>query len=242
MPHAFDLPTPQLARAQAEWLSAARSRLLRRAQIATLRRVLELGSGHGQVAAELQRRARGRVVGLDRRLAPLGSPDWPAEVVRVCADVERLPFADRSFDLVFCQWTLLWVEHPAQAVAEAARILEPGGYFLAIEPDFGGLIEHPSALAARELWIDGLGRAGADPLMARRLPGMLVAAGFEVRVDLFDRLVPPSPLRFGLLAELPLTDDERRRLSAIEQADAATATEAKVVHLPMFLVTARRLP
>lgn len=242
MAHAFDLPSPQLVRAQAEWLSAARSRLLRRVQIATRRRVLELGSGHGQVAAELQRRAGGRAVGLDRRLTPLSSPDWPADVVRVCADAERLPFADRSFDLVFCQWTLLWIEHPAQAVAEVARVLEPGGHFLAIEPDFGGLIEYPSELATRELWIAGLGRAGADPLVARRLPGLLAATGFEVRVDLLDRLEPPSPLRLELLAELPLTDDERRRLSAIGRTDAATLPAAKTVHLPMFLATARRLP
>lgn len=240
MPNQFDLPPPQLARAQAQWLAAARSRLLRRVQIATKRRVLELGCGHGEVAAELQRRSGGRTVGLDRRLEALAGPDWPAEVFRVCADAERLPFADRRFDLVYCQWTLLWCARPARAVAEIARVLGPGGQWVAIEPDFGGLIEYPPQIATRELWLDGLSRAGADPLIGRRLPGLLHAAGLEVRVDLLDHLEPASPLRLELLAGLPLADAGRSLLAEIQQAEAAVAPEAKVAHLPMFLVTARK--
>jgi len=234
-----DLPSPESSREQAAWLAAGRSRLLRRAQIATRRRVLDLGCGYGIVAAELQRRSGGRVVGLDRRLDALRATGWPAAVLRVCADGHRLPFADRSFDLVLCQWTMLWLERPADAIAEVARVLVPGGHFLVIEPDFGGLVEHPPEIATRELWLDGLGRAGADPLVGRRLPGLLTAAGFGVRVDLLDRLEPPSALRLELLGELPLTDDERSFLAAVRQADAALDASAKVAHLPMFLITAR---
>lgn len=235
-----DLPSPRLAQAQAEWLAGARSRLLRRAQIATRRRVLELGSGYGQVAGELARRSGGPVIGLDRRLTPLAEPEWPADVARVCADAEQLPFAGQSFELVYCQWTFLWIERPARAAAEAARVLRAGGVLLAIEPDFGGLIEYPPALATRQLWLDALGRAGADPLVGRRLPGLLAAAGLDVGVDLADRLEPPSPLRLESLEELPLSTDERARLAAIRAAEAAMPTRAKVVHLPMFLVTARK--
>jgi SAM-dependent methyltransferase len=161
-------------------------------------------------------------------------------VARVCADAERLPFADGMFDLVFCQWTWLWLEHPDRAAADVARVLQPGGCLLTIEPDFGGLIEHPASLVTRTLWLDALRRAGADPLTGRRLPAVLTAAGFEVRVDLLDRLEPPSSLRLDLLAELPLTAEEHPRLAAVRQADALVPATEKVVHLPMFLITARK--
>jgi SAM-dependent methyltransferase len=235
-----DLPSPALARMQSEWLATARSRLLRRVQIATRRSVLELGAGYGTVAGELQRRSGGRAIGLDRRLSALANSEWPADVARVCADAQQLPFADRSFDLVYCQWTFLWLENPGPAASEVARVLQPDGVLVAIEPDFGGLIEYPPALGARELWLDALGRAGADPRIGRRLPGVLSDAGFEVQVDLSDRLEPPSPRRLEILEELPLSDDERARLTAVRQAEAELPAQGKVVHLPMFLVTARR--
>jgi SAM-dependent methyltransferase len=235
-----DLPSLSLAAEQAAWLAAARSRLLRRVQIATRRRVLDLGCGHGIVATEFQRRSGGPVVGVDRRFDALQRPGWPRGVLRVCGDGHRLPFADRSFDVVFCQWTMLWLRRPDRAIAEIARVLTPGGHFLAIEPDFGGLVEYPPGIATRELWLDGLGRAGADPLVGRRLPGLLGAAGFEVRVDLLDRLDPPSPLRLELLGELPLSEDERALLAAVAQADAQVEPAARVAHLPMFLVTAQK--
>lgn len=224
---------------QGEWLAAARSRLLRRAQIATRRRVLELGCGHALVTNELQRRAGGCVVGLDRHAATLARAAGTTEAGLVCANAEQLPFAERTFELVFCQWTWLWLEHPARVAAEVARVLQAGECLLAIEPDFGGLIEYPPALFTRDLWLEGLRRAGADPLIGRRLPAVLAAAGFEVRVDLLDRLEPSSSVRLDLLAELPLTEDERARLAAVRQADAMLSDLERVVHLPMFLITAR---
>jgi SAM-dependent methyltransferase len=235
-----DLPSPERSRQQAGWLGAARSRLLRRAEIATRRRVLDLGCGHVIVAAELQRRTGGRIVAVDCRREALRGPDWPPGVPALCADGHRLPFTDRSFDLVFCQWTMLWLRRPDRVIAEVGRVLLPGGHFLLIEPDFGGLVEYPPAIATRELWLDGLSRAGADPLVGRRLPGLLTAAGFEVRVDLLDRLLAPSPLRLELLGELPLSEDERALLAAAARADAQLEPAARVAHLPMFLVTARK--
>lgn len=239
MPH-FDLPAPALLAAQAEWLAPARSRLLRRAQIATRRSVLDLGCAYGRVAAELRRRCAGRVVGLDHRREVLAEPDWPQGVRAVCAAAARLPFADGAFDLVFSQWTLVWVRRLAEALADVARVLQPAGHFLAIEPDFGAMLEHPPEIAARELWLAGLRRAGADPLVGRRLPGLLAAAGFEVRVDLLDQLERPSPLRLDLLAALPLSEEERSLLDGVRRADAATPAPAKLAHLPMLLVTARK--
>ncbi len=236
----FDLPPRHLLRQQADWLAPARARLLRRAEIARRRCVLDLACGCGAVTGELVRRSGGLVIALDRSRQALRADDRAmAGAARLCADAAALPLADGSLDLVFCQLALMWLDVGA-AVAEIRRVLRPGGVLVAIEPDYGGLIEHPPALATRELWISGLRRAGADPLVGRKLPGVLAAAGFEVRVDLLDRLAEPCAARLELLRGLPLVEAELEQLRAIEAAEAATPEAQRVVHLPMFLVTATR--
>lgn len=234
-----DLPTALLAQQQAAWLEGARARLLRRAQVAQRHRVLELGCGWGDVAGELSRRCGGTVVALDRRWLPLAQGIGFGQARRLCGDALRLPLASEAFDLVYCQWTLLWLDLPA-ALAEIARVLRPGGVLVAIEPDYEGLIEHPNEISTRQLWAAGLTAAGADPRVGRRLPGLLQAAGFEVRVDLADSLEPPSPLRFELLAGLPLDEIQRNELSAVREASRRIPIEQQVAHLPLFLITATR--
>jgi SAM-dependent methyltransferase len=234
------LPPPELLAQQSAWLAPARARLLRRAQIARRRRVLDLACGTGAVTGELVRRCGGRVVALDRNLQALSGADGPfGGSARVCGDAARLPFAEGAFDLVFCQLALMWLK-ARLAVEEIRRVLESGGLLLAVEPDYGGMIEYPPHIAARELWLAALARAGADPLIGRKLPGLAAAAGLRVRVDLLERLERPSPARFDLLRGLPLTEAEQGALRRIEAADAACADCDRVVHLPMFLVTAEK--
>ena len=49
------------------------------------------------------------------------------------APAERLPFADSSFDTVVSTLVLCTVPDPAAALAELARVLEPGGRLLFLE-------------------------------------------------------------------------------------------------------------
>jgi SAM-dependent methyltransferase len=46
------------------------------------------------------------------------------------ADVMRLPFADRSFDAVVCQFGAMFFPDKPRAFSEVARVLRPGGTFL----------------------------------------------------------------------------------------------------------------
>jgi SAM-dependent methyltransferase len=46
------------------------------------------------------------------------------------ADAMQLPFADRTFDAVVCQFGVMFVPDKAKAYAEARRVLTPGGLFL----------------------------------------------------------------------------------------------------------------
>jgi SAM-dependent methyltransferase len=236
--HEFTVPSADLLERQAAWLAPARMRLLRRAGIAHRRTVLDLACGRGAVTAELVQRCAGTVVALDcSRNVLAGQSAQFAGATVLCGDAEQLPLGDGAFDLVFCQFAFLWLDVPA-AVREVRRVLAPGGVLAAIEPDYGGLIEHPPEIAIRQLWLAALARAGADPCVGRKLPAILAAAGFQVHVDLLDRLMPSSPLRFDLLAGLPLTDEENARLRCARQRDAALDDSSRVVHLPMFLILA----
>ena len=229
-----DLPSAELLRRQAERLCAMRSRLLRRAEIAHRRVVVDLGAGRGAVTPELARRGGGIVVAVDRRREPLRGLAVPA----VGADAARLPFRDRSVDLVFVQFVFLWLAAPVAALGELRRVLRPGGVLLAVEPDYGGLVEHPPELALGALWRAALARAGADPLVGRKLGPWLGAAGFRVRVDLVPTVDDAGSERFELLGELPLEPVERAALARARSAEAALPAAARFVHLPVYWFTA----
>lgn len=92
--------------------------------------VLDLASGDG-VFAELIAAHAASVTCVDvstavidaarRRLAGVGN------VAFHLGDMHRLPFADASFDHVFAMHALSYSTEPARLLAEAARLLRPGG-------------------------------------------------------------------------------------------------------------------
>jgi SAM-dependent methyltransferase len=233
----YALPEAELLQQQAGWLAGARGRLLRGAGIAHRRRILDLGAGYGAVTGELARRAGGLVVALDREESALRHITAGHSVG---GDVLNLPFADESFDLVFCQCVLMWVGDGVSAMAEIHRILQPGGVLIAIEPDYGGMIEYPPDIVTRDLWLAALKRVGAEACMGRMLPGLLAKQGFQLKIHLLDEIAPSSSLRFEFLQGLPLTEAETAVLSHIQLAAATLPLETQVAHLPFVLVTANK--
>jgi SAM-dependent methyltransferase len=96
-------------------------------------RVLEFGCGGGQWSRWLAA-AGARPVGLDLSLNQLRHAAGllggaGRRVPFVNADAERTPFVDESFDLVMCDHGAMTFADPARTVAEAARVLRPGGLF-----------------------------------------------------------------------------------------------------------------
>lgn len=226
---------------QADWLAPARAQLWRRVHIARRRSVLDLGTGYGAVVAELVQRSGGQVVALDHDLAPLRDKTPFTGAARVAGDGTRLPFDGATFDLILTQLTLLWISPLDAAVAEIWRTLRSGGVLVSLEPDYGGMIEYPPEIQSRDLWISILSRSGADPIIGRKLPGILAAQGFRVQVSLFDTLVAPSPDRFAFLADLPLSPEEQQRLKNLHSlAHTRIGTWEQVAHLPFFLIRATK--
>ncbi|WP_063890713.1 class I SAM-dependent methyltransferase [Sciscionella sediminilitoris] len=101
-------------------------------------RVLDIGTGPGQVTGELARLVgpRGLVVGLDlsvpmlRRAAGTAAPN----TAFVRADATGLPFRDAVFDAVHSAYTIQLVREGAAMLAEMARVLRPGGRLCVLAP------------------------------------------------------------------------------------------------------------
>ena len=84
-------------------------------------------SGGGVIVCDANERmlAVGRDRALDRGI--LAGIEW------ICADAERLPLADRSVDLYTIAFGLRNVTRIEAALAEARRVLRPGGRFMCLE-------------------------------------------------------------------------------------------------------------
>ena len=74
-----------------------------------------------------------RILSLDLDIP--GSPTPLAHVLRGRGDLLRLPVADSSLDMLVCYYVIEHVADPAQAFAEAARVVKPGGLFFASVPE-----------------------------------------------------------------------------------------------------------
>lgn len=88
--------------------------------------VLDVGCGDGRLPSLLDGSVRW--VGVDSSPTQLrANPYRPV----ILADMRRLPFRDKSFAEVTHLWCLYHLDDPVEAVAEARRVLQPGGRYYA---------------------------------------------------------------------------------------------------------------
>lgn len=150
-------------------------------------RCLDAGSGLGEDARAIADAYGAWVVGVDRSARMTAEAKaraaGDARLDFVTADATRLPLQDAVLDAAWVKRTLMHLGTPADAVAELARVVRPGGPIVAVEPDLevvlidSGLPEATRRVLARRA-------AGyASPWVGRQLRGLLLAAGLaDVRV------------------------------------------------------------
>jgi ArsR family transcriptional regulator len=135
--------------------------------------IADLGAGEGTLSLMLAQRAR-RVIAVDNSEKMVS---YGAEIARShgvsnleyrLGDLEELPLAEAEVDLALFHQSLHHALHPEKAVAEAARILRPGGRIIIVD-----LLKHGYE-EARELYADvWLGFAQVE------LIGLLRQANFQ---------------------------------------------------------------
>ncbi len=93
-------------------------------------RVLDLGCGAGDSVALFRARdPHVEWVGLDVPGSPEASDRTRRDARFETFDGISMPFADGSFELVYCKQVLEHVRHPERLLAEVYRVLVPGGWF-----------------------------------------------------------------------------------------------------------------
>jgi SAM-dependent methyltransferase len=152
-------------------------------------RVLDLGCGPGFLAAEMALAVGpgGAVHGADLSPAMLeiagrrepGPGAAPIELSR--QDVLALALPDAAFDAAVCTQVYEYVADMPAALAEARRVLAPGGRLLILDTDWDSIVwrSDDDARMGRVLsaWDEHLTHRD----LPRRLPELLAGAGFALR-------------------------------------------------------------
>jgi ubiquinone/menaquinone biosynthesis C-methylase UbiE len=172
---------------QAELIAEPTAVLLRRGGIVPGMRVLDLGSGPGDVSFQVAEMvgADGSVVGVERDRAQLDvaerrRTDLNARNV-VFREGDARTFVDEEpFDAVVCRLLLMHLPDAVDVLSHHARNLAPGGVVVAVDYDMGGVRSLPEVelYSAVKRWIvAGFQHAGADPFVGMRFPAMFEKAG-----------------------------------------------------------------
>jgi len=166
---------------QANWTRGLRSYIFEKVGLANARRVLEVGCGTGAILSEVSKRPV--LYGLDIDPAALTECHVNApDALLIQGNALQLPYPDKSFDIVYSHFLLLWVRQPLQAVLEMKRVTRSGGYVIAFaEPDYVNRVDAPDELIPLGKWqTESLLRQGADPSLGARLAGLFFKAGINI--------------------------------------------------------------
>ena len=103
--------------------------LLDAANVSAGASLLDVGCGPGYVSAAADERGA-NPIGIDfsAEMIAIAKKMWPDIDFRE-GDAQKLPFAEKTFDRVVANFALLHLSNPERAMAEACRVLKPGGRF-----------------------------------------------------------------------------------------------------------------
>ena len=170
---ALDLPAAMVEQALSDLLPAGE-----------IGRLLDIGTGTGRLLEVLAPRVTsGLGVDASRAMLALARARLARPGLTHCAvrqaDMYRLPLADAGFDLVVLHMVLHYAEDPAGVLAEAARVLRPGGRLVVVDLAAHARTDVMTRLAHRwpgfddaSLWAF-FARAGLTPEPALAVPGPL---------------------------------------------------------------------
>lgn len=187
--------------------------MLRLAGSRPVRLHADLGTGTGAVLRRFAPLAA-QSIGIDssREMLAIARVNLEAAGLRHVqvrhGEIYALPFPDGFCDFVTIHQVLHYLDEPARALAEAARILEPGGRILIVDFAPHDLDELRTEHAHRRLGIAAeqmaqwLARAGLDLVRHEVLPPPWRKEGTGLTVSLWLATARPSPSPFSSLPRL----------------------------------------
>lgn len=146
---------------------------------------LDIGSGPGYLVCEIAELVgpTGSVCGIDPSESMLAVSAHRRPGPRVApvrfgqGAATALPFPDESFDMVTATQVYEYVADMPLALAEARRVLRPGGRLLVLDTDWDSLVWHSSDAHRMDRVLAAWDEHLADPHLPRRLRRLLVTAG-----------------------------------------------------------------
>ena len=153
-------------------------------------RVLALGCGTGVEVRALKRRVSPGValVGIDHSQALVErarkkttDEDLSENVEYATGDAHDIPYAEAEFDVVTMHTLISHVEDPGRVLAEACRVLRPGGTVAVFDGDYASLtFAHPDPVTAVTVEEKLKQVMVANPRVMRDLPRLFLEAGLDL--------------------------------------------------------------
>ncbi len=190
-------------------------------------RIADLGCGSGVFTGLLSRRGYNCTgVDLSPKLIRIAREAHPGIDFQE-GDIERLPFADGSFDGVLLAGVLHHLPELSKCAAEIKRILRPGGRFVAFDPNR----MNPAMYLYRDRSSPLYSPVGVTenerPVIARHLADAFTAAGFDTGTEFH------SGMKYRYLASGAL----RWLLPAYNLADSVLFAPAFMARWRSFVFT-----
>ncbi len=162
-------------------------------------------------------------------------------------DIRSLPLADNTVDAWFCRETLEYLEDPLVALAEAVRVVRPGGRVVANEADWDTLAYNATDKAAERKFVavhtDCGGGGSVDGRTGRKLLSLFREAGLaDVKLEAYtnwsDSYSPNDcylcwPLRDGHVSRGCITQEE---LDAWYTDMSAQAQQGRYFHCFSYFI------
>ena len=146
--------------------------------------VVEIGCGTGAISRVLAARPGvGEVTGVDPSPVFLDrARELSASVANLSfrqGDGRDLPLPDGSFNLAVLHTVLSHVPGPEVVLAQAFRVLRPGGALAVFDGDYNTVSVATGPADPLQACVDAFVQGSChDPWVIRRLPGLVAAAGF----------------------------------------------------------------